>query len=189
MKMYYDCKMADFIFVTSNDHKVKTAEVVCAQLGVIFKREHMDLIEIQSDSGEEIAKHKVEQAFTKFHAPVAVTDDSWEIPGLRGFPYMRYINKWFEPKDFIRLTSDLEDRRMIMRHIIAYKDGQNEKVFAEDIEAVLLKEVRGNSIIPHFAVISFDGGKHSVAEAEADGQTAISDLPNAWHLLCSWLNR
>jgi XTP/dITP diphosphohydrolase len=182
--------MADFTFVTSNPHKVLTAEAVCKQFGVFFDHKKMDLEEIQADNGEDIAKHKVAQAFEAVKSPVTVTDDNWAIPGLRGFPgpYMRYINKWFTSEDFVRLTKSLEDRRIIMKHIIAYKDSKTEKVFSAKIEAILLKEARGESIIPHFAVISLDGGKHSAAEAEADGTMAIASLPNAWHQFCSWLN-
>jgi XTP/dITP diphosphohydrolase len=183
--------MADFAFVTSNDHKVMTAKAVCDELGLTFERINMDLLEIQSDDAAAIARHKVEQAYEELKSPVAVTDDSWLIPGLNGFPgpYMKYINQWFRPQDFLNLTKDLEDRRIIMRQVIAYKDAQNEKVFAADIEATLLKEVRGQSVIPHFAVISFDGGKHSVAESEADGVMAVSQKANAWHQLGEWLRQ
>lgn len=179
-----------FAFVTSNDHKAATAKVMCDRYGIGFSRENIDLVEVQADEGEIIARGKVEQAFFTFKKPVVITDDNWLIPGLNGFPgpYMKYINQWFTPDDFLRLTRDLEDRRIIMRQIIAYKDSDNEKIFSVDIEGTLLKEARGSSEIPHFAVISFDGGKTSVAESETgSGVTAVSEKPNAWHGLCEWL--
>jgi XTP/dITP diphosphohydrolase len=131
--------MADFTFVTSNDHKVKTAEAVCQQFKLTFEHKNMDLLEIQSDSGEDIARFKVEQAFKACQNPVAITDDSWLIPGLGGFPgpYMKDVNRWFKPQDFINLTESLADRRMIMHQVIAYKDEDNEKIFSTDIEASL----------------------------------------------------
>lgn len=180
--------MPDFTFVTSNDHKVKTAKAVCAAAGLSFSHKHLDLLEIQADDGEAVARHKVRQAFQACKSPVVVTDDNWDIPGLRGFPgpYMRHINQWFEPKDFINLTRGLADRRIIMSHILAYKDGQTEKIFTVDIPATLLKEPRGESIITHFKVISLDGGQHSTAEAEADGSSAIANTANAWHDFCEW---
>jgi XTP/dITP diphosphohydrolase len=182
--------MTDFTFVTSNDHKVKTARASCDPLGVSFDHKHQDLVEIQADNGETIARHKVRQAFEACQSPVVITDDNWNIPGLRGFPgpYMRHINHWFTPDDFVRLTRDLSDRRIIMRHILAYKDARTEKVFSADIPATLLKEPRGRSIIIHFMVISLDGGKHSIAEIEADdNKAAIADQANAWHDFCAWL--
>jgi XTP/dITP diphosphohydrolase len=181
--------MADFTFVTSNDHKVMTAKAVCDQFGLSFDRKNMDLVEIQSDSGAEIAEYKIVQAYEVYKSPVAITDDSWIIPGLNGFPgpYMKYMNQWLKPEDFLRLTLPLQDRSIVMRQVIVYKDAQRQKTFSADIRGTLMSETRGSSVIPHFTVISFDGGKHSVAEAEENGPTAITDLPNAWHQVCEWL--
>jgi XTP/dITP diphosphohydrolase len=181
--------MADFLFVTSNEHKVLTAKAVCNRYGFSFERKNLDFIEIQSDKGEEIAIQKVQDAYQAFKEPVAITDDSWHIPGLRGFPgpYMKYINQWFKADDFLRLTSQLTDRRIIMEHIIVYKDDKVERVFKADISGTLLKESRGKSTIPHFSVISFDGGKKSVAETELSGVTDISKHINAWDYFCKWL--
>jgi len=180
--------MPRFIFVTSNEHKVKTAKVMCDKYNISFGRENIDIVEIQS-SGEEIALDKARQAYKKFKSPVVVTDDSWNIPGLNGFPgaYMRYVNQWLKPKDFINLTHGLSDRRIIMEHVIAYKDSDNEKIFTTNIPGVLLTESRGSSIIPHFSVMSFDGGKTSVAESEKGDNVALESLPNSWKPLCEWL--
>ena len=181
--------MADFTFVTSNEHKVLTATAVCDNFGLKFDRQNIDLVEIQADEGEIIARDKALQAYETFKKPVAITDDSWAIAGLGGFPgpYMKYINQWFQPKDFINLTKDLKDRSMVMSHIIVYRDNETEKLFSVKIPAVLLDEVRGESNIPHFTVISLDGGKTSVAEAEAaTGKSAFTDTPNAWHEFCDW---
>lgn len=166
-----------------------TARAVCAEFGLKFDHKKLDLLEIQSDDTDAIARHKAAQAFEACNSAVVVTDDSWAIPGLRGFPgpYMRYINKWFRPRDFLNLTASLQDRRIIMKHVIAYKSARTERIFTAEIEGVLLREAAGSSIIPHFAVISFDGGQHSVAEVENDDFTALSELPNAWHQLGQWL--
>jgi XTP/dITP diphosphohydrolase len=180
--------MADFLFVTSNHHKVQTARAVCTKFDIDFTHQSHDLTEIQADDGEIIARDKAHQAFEYYQKPVAVTDDNWLIPGLNGFPgpYMKYMNQWLKPQDFVNLTRQLKDRRIIMRQIIAYRNADREKVFSVDIPAVLLKEPRGKSEIPHFAVISFDGGQHSAAEIEASGQVVIADQANAWHEFCQW---
>jgi XTP/dITP diphosphohydrolase len=183
--------MKQFIFVTSNDHKVTIAKTVCDGAGIEFERKDVDFLEIQSDNAKEIALHKARQAYAEFNEPVAVTDDSWMFPGLNGFPgpYMKYMNQWLTPQDFLNLTKDLDDRRVFMRQAVAYKDGDTEKVFEADIEAVLLKEIRGQSKISHFNVISFDGGKHSMAEGEDTRINAIAQIDNAWHQLCDWLKQ
>lgn len=181
--------MSRFIFVTSNYHKVRIAKAVCDQAGIAFERQNVEFVEIQYDKAEEIALHKVRQAYEKFGKAVAVTDDSWIWPGLNGFPgpYMKYMNQWLTTGDFINLTKSLKDRRATMRQVVAYKDKNNEKVFAADIEGVLLQQAQGESAIAHFPIVSFDGGKHSLAEDEETRIEAISEINNAWHQLCEWL--
>lgn len=181
--------MADFTFVTSNDHKVQVAQIICDQFGIAFQRKHLDLLEIQSDDGAAIAALKIEQAFEACKGPVVITDSSWLIPGLQGFPgpYMKQINHWFTPQDFLHLTAPLTDRRITYRQILAYKDSSIKKLFSVDIEGVLLKGARGESVFPTYPIISFDGGHKSLAEADTSGLPAIAEHHTAWHELCMWL--
>ena len=178
-----------FTFVTSNEIKVLAAKSVCDSFALHFDNQSLDFVEIQADNGEIIAQHKAEQAYALLNQPIVITDDSWLIPGLNGFPgaYMKQVNDWFAPDDWLRLTRDLDDRRMILRQIIVYQDEHGQQLFSSDLEAMLLTEARSNSGIKHFSIISFDGGVHSAAEMVESGQSAIKDLPNSWHDLCLWL--
>ena len=181
--------MSDFTFVTSNDIKVQAATVVCNEFGFKFDRHVIDFVEIQSSDGQAIARHKAEQAYAELKQPVVVTDDSWLTPDLNGFPgpYMKQVNDWFSTDDWLRLTRDLEDRRMILRQIIVYQDVDGQHVFECELEALLLRESRSTTDIKHFSIISFDGGKHSAAEMSENGESAIKHLNNSWHDFCEWL--
>ncbi len=178
-----------FTFVTSNDLKVMAAHEVCDKHDILFDRQVIDFVEIQSDNGETIARDKAAQAYTQLNTPLVVTDDSWLIPGLGGFPgpYMKQVNDWFTPDDWIRLTRDLTDRRMILRQIIVYQDSDGQRVFTSDVESVLLTSSRSQSGHKHFSIISFDGGVHSAAEVVESGRSALQNEPNSWHELCAWL--
>lgn len=182
---------ADFSFVTSNDIKFQAAKFVLDTHGIIFDRQLIDFVEIQADDGESIARHKAEQAFAALQAPVVVTDDSWLIPGLNGFPgaYMHQVNDWFSADDWLRLTRDLVDRRMILRQIIVYQDVAGQQLFSSDIEALILHESRTSSGLKHFSIISFDGGRSSAAEVFEAGESAIKDLPNSWQAFSEWFIR
>ncbi|MDB5164814.1 MAG: RdgB/HAM1 family non-canonical purine pyrophosphatase, dITP/XTP pyrophosphatase, partial [Candidatus Saccharibacteria bacterium] len=105
--------MADFTFVTSNQHKVMTAKIICDKYGVTFDSKDLDIVEVQDDDGEVIAADKARQAFEMCASPVVVNDTTWIIPGLNGWPgpYMKQMNTWFTPDDFVRLTAHLKDRR------------------------------------------------------------------------------
>ncbi len=181
--------MSDFTFVTSNDIKVLAAKTACDEFGISFDRENIDFVEIQASQGEPIARHKADQAYKTLRKPIVVTDDSWIIPGLKGFPgpYMKQVNDWFSVEDWLNLTRSLTDRRMILRQIIVYQDATGQELFACDLEALILKESRTSTGIKHFSIISFDGGKHSAAEIVEKGESGIKHLPNSWHDLCNWL--
>lgn len=181
--------MADFTFVTTNEHKVRVAKITCAEFGVTFKHQNLELTEIQADDGESIARHKAEQAFEICRSPVVVGDSSWFIAGLNGWPgpYMKPANQHLSTQDFLNLTRPLADRQIIYRAILVYKDDGDEKVFAVDIKGVLLKEPRGESKYPSFPIISLDGGRRSLAEADLTDQPGAADQRNTWHELCEWL--
>jgi len=183
--------MSDFTFVTSNEHKALTARIICDRYDVKFDSEDLDIVEIQDDDGEVIAADKARQAFKACSSPVVVNDTTWIIPGLNGWPgpYMKQMNTWLTPEDFVRLTANLEDRRIIQRSILAYKDADQEKIFSVDMEGILLKEPRGASRYTNFTVTSFNNGKTSFAEDSADGYTDYTKRQSAWDELCQWLQK
>lgn len=178
------------IFVTSNELKFKQAAGVLATQGITLIRQHMDLLEIQSHDGEAIVRHKAQQAFDALQKPVLVNDDTWYIPGLRGFPgpYMKDVNTWFTDQNWLELTRSLTDRQIVLRQNIAYQDVEGQHYFVKDIPGLLLPEVRGDNKYPHLTITSFDGGNHSAAEIIATGKQAIGpDIPGGWHIFADWL--
>lgn len=181
--------MSDFVFVTTNDQKVRTAKSVCDDFGITFDRQKLELVEIQAENGEPIARHKAEQAYEALKQPVVVSDDSWSFLGLRGFPgpYMKYISEWFTPEDFLRLTDPLQDRRTVLTQILVYQDSHEQKLFSVNIEGEILHELRGNPSFPHFAIVSLDNGRTTIAEADNAGKPAATTKHNAWRELCAWL--
>jgi XTP/dITP diphosphohydrolase len=184
--------MKQIIFVTSNELKFKHAALTLEAFDIKLIREHMNLQEMQADSGEEIARYKAEQAFAKFKQPLVVNDDSWSIPGLNGFPgpYMKYMTDWLTPQDWLNLTQSLEDRRIILQQHAVYQDEHGQHYFYQEIEGLLLKEIRGEHYNKHLPITSFDGGKHSVAEREAGlAPSAKPTNTSAWHHFGEWFNQ
>lgn len=183
-------KQYDFTFVTSNDAKLMAAKAICQQFGVTFDRETVDFIEMQHDDGEPIARHKSEQAFTALQKPVVVTDDSWIIPGLRGFPgpYMKQINHWLTSENFLDLTRGLTDRRIILRQIVVFQDEHGQQLFTSDVVASILTEARGSAPAMCLNVISFDGSERSAGELYDSNINPLNTTETSWHILCDWLH-
>lgn len=181
--------MTELTFVTGNDLKFKTASHHCAKHGITLTQQDIETVEIQAETGEPIARHKANEAFQKLQKPVLVSDDTWVIPALNGFPgpYMKSVNHWFTPQDWLNLTLPLKDREIILRQIAVYQDEMEQVVFTYDLRATLLKDIRGTHKFPHLTITSFDGGKRSAAEVLAEGYSVIGDMQTVWDEVTSWL--
>lgn len=182
-------------FVTTNDQKYAGARIVCKSASIDLKRSNFDIDEIQSKDPEKIVRDKVAKAFTACGGaqPVVVVDDSWEIPALGGFPgaFMKYINEWFTPDDFLRLMSGKDDRRVIMHQYLAYKDEHETIVFSTDIPGAILTEQRGTHKETSATVIALDADNgRTIAEIYEDGieknRNRYKDRGDAWYTFSAW---
>ena len=183
--------MAPLIFATGNNLKFITALHTCQKHGIELAQRKADIPEIQSEDPEVVALNKAAGAYELFKSPVVITDDSWAMSGLRGFPsvYMHSINAWFTPEDFLRLTLPLEDRRVTLTQYLVYADGKQQKVFSRHIPGTLLKEIRGTSEFPNHTITSLEGDNGlSIAEVTANPNHDHSTRRSAeiWHDFLAW---
>ncbi len=180
--------MRELLYLTGNAMKFRQASLVCEPFDISLQRTTADIPEIQAETGEPIAQDKSAKAFALLQKPLVVSDDSWIIPGLRGFPgpYMKYMNDWFTLADWVHLTKDLTDRTIILRQIVVYQDSSTQQLFSVDITGELLSEPRGTSHHPHNALVSFDGGHRSNAEYHERGESAAAAYHNPWHEFAAW---
>lgn len=99
-------------FVTSNAGKFATAAEHLAPVGVELEHVRLDFDEIQSDSVEEVARHKAEQAFRAIRRPLIVEDSGFYIDEFDGFPgpLVKYLVHAIGA-DGIAWLADLTDTR------------------------------------------------------------------------------
>ena len=182
--------MQSLIFSTGNEAKFATASQVCAQYGIELVQSHSDIEEIQSEEAQRIVLDKGRKAFALAGQPVIVSDDSWVMPGLNGFPgpYMKSMNEWFTAEDFIRLTSHLSDKRAYLVQYLAYHDVDQEKVFIQKQEGTLLAEPRGSYGPASYKVISMVGDNGlSISEVHSqDSALADRSAGVVWHEFAAW---
>ncbi|MDB5163940.1 MAG: RdgB/HAM1 family non-canonical purine pyrophosphatase, dITP/XTP pyrophosphatase [Candidatus Saccharibacteria bacterium] len=182
--------MKELIFSTGNADKFASAQSACTEYGLTFTQSKLDIDEIQGENSERIARDKANKAFVLVQKPLVVTDDSWAFLGLNGFPgaYMRSMNHWFTPEDFLRLTLPLQDRQVLLKMYVVYQDAQRQKLFTGEVSGKLLKEVRGHSDNPSHSIVSLDGDNGlSIAEVYEQG-TNLSQRQSAiiWHQFAKW---
>lgn len=189
--------MQALYFATTNKDKIQIAQTVCANTKITVKPVSLEIDEIQGENPETIIQDKARRAYEQLNEPVIVSDDSWDIRALNGFPgaYMKSINHWFTPDDFLRLMNGVKDRRVTIHQYLAYTDGVNTKIFTNLIKGKIIHEARGNSVqSPNMTVIVLDSdnGK-TLAEVYEEGTKAIEarykNRPDAWHEFIKWYEK
>jgi len=186
--------MKDLYFATGNKEKMQIAQSVCGPQGLKVISIDLDIDEIQGEDPEIIVRDKAMRAFEKVKEPVVVSDDTWDIVALKGFPgaYMKSINYWFSSDDFLRLMHGIEDRRIILHQYLAYTDGNVTEVFRNDIPGKIIHKARGrNDKSPNMTVIEIDSdnGK-TIAEIFEQDKDKITERykkrRDVWHEFVDW---
>lgn len=177
--------MKKIIFVTGNERKLAEAKLGCQLCGIEVEQVKLDIDEIQSDDPAAISEAKAKDAFEKLEKPLVVTDTSWGIPALNGFPgaYAKYVAKWFGENDFLHLMSGKADRRVSFTESITYIDEKQIKKFSKQYWGMIVETPRGtgNSIEN---VCEFDG----VTLGERRQMGGYSNKPEdyIWHEFAKW---
>lgn len=192
--------MKTISFATTNQEKVQIAQTICEQSnsGITVQPIVLEIDEIQGEDPEAIVRDKAKRAFEQYGKPIIVSDDSWDIRALNGFPgaYMKSINHWFTPHDFIRLMHGVDDRRITLHQYLAYTDGKITKVFNNDLTGQIINEIRGRSEkSPNgtVTVLDCDNGKTIAEIFEKSSQAGLmarySNRQDVWHKFVEWYSK
>jgi inosine/xanthosine triphosphate pyrophosphatase family protein len=177
-------------YSTGNELKFHNAQIACEKYGITLQQVVLHTDEIQDENPENIALDKAKKSFTELGRPLVISDDSWDIPGLGGFPgaYMKSMNEWFTPHDFINLTKPLKDRRIFLHARLVYIDNKTTKLFTSTFEGHLLKEARGEYGPPSQKIVSLNGDNNlSIAEVHDKGlQKNGRAVHKMWDEFCEW---
>lgn len=182
----YPCLIVFYSYAAYISHwqlrQIHTAHLVLSRYGVELTQQDIDIDEIQSEDPQHILKDKVAKAYELLKKPVLVSDDCWEIVGLKGFPrpYMKSINSWFTPQDMLRLTSGLKDRTIYLIQNVAFQDKDGVMTFTKKIPGLLLKEIKGSIGKANERTTSITPDGKSISEVYESNRSAISDLYNVW---------
>lgn len=114
-------------FASTNQNKYREVQSILAQHRIAVDFAQVELVEIQSDSLEEIAKEKAKSAFAKVGKPVIVEDDGLFIDDLNGFPgqYSSHTFKTIGNDGVLKLLAGSASRSASFRSLIAFYDGKS----------------------------------------------------------------
>ncbi|NTW61541.1 hypothetical protein HGB24_02555 [Candidatus Saccharibacteria bacterium] len=177
--------MKHIVLVTGNSRKLGEAKAALVDFGIEVKNKQFDIDEIQSHNVTAIAKDKALKAYKLVAEPVVVTDTSWDIPALRGFPggYMKDVANWFDANDFINLLKGHDDRSISFTETIVYQDDKQTKVFSQKFTGKIADSPRGtgNSIE---RLAEFDG--FTIGERQQQGRFSHDPKEYVWYQFGQW---
>ena len=179
------------IYVTGNEAKFRTANNLLGEMGIELEQVKVDIHEIQSESIEEISKDKALKSYEIVKQPLILNDSGWYFLGLNGFPgpFMKYVNDWFSAENFLDLTRNLKDRRVILKQVIVYTDGKTTKVFEHDSHFFLLREARGVSLRNSDNLVSMTDNGKSLGEYSEEEDFKLEGEDKLWKELVAFLNQ
>lgn len=179
--------MNKILFSTGNERKIKEARAACDLFNIEVAPIKLEFDEIQSHDPLAISKQKVEDAYQLTgESAIVVADTSWSFPALNGFPggYMKDVAEWFTPEDFINLMASKEDKTVIFRETIVYKDATEVKVFTKEYAGSLADTPRGNNGNSMDKVALFNG--RTFAESQEAGETSHKPEEFIWYEFAKW---
>jgi len=109
------------VFFTSSKFKFEEASKIAQNFGLDMIRKSEDIIEIQSESLEEIALFKARQLMKKYrNLTFVVEDDGIFIEALNGFPgpYSSYVYKTIGNHGILKLMKGEVNRKALFKSVV-----------------------------------------------------------------------
>lgn len=134
--------MEQLYFVTSNEGKIKEAEMI---LGIPINPVKADLEEIQSLDLQEIVKAKAVKAFELIHKPLFVDDVGLYIEAWNGFPgpFIKYLRDAVGNEGLLGMMKEETNRQLVAKAAIGFHNGKEVLTFTGEVNGTLATEPRG----------------------------------------------
>lgn len=117
--------MENITFASTNQNKFLEVQSILSSRNISVNFSQIHLVEIQSDSLEEIAREKAKTAFAKVGRQVIVEDDGLFIDSLGGFPgqYSSFVFRTIGNDGILKLLGRSAKRSAYFRSLIAFYNG------------------------------------------------------------------
>lgn len=182
--------MTTLLFATGNPRKIHEARTTLAQFGLDVEPIKLSFDEIQHHDPAEITKAKARAAYALTQKPVVVSDTSWSIPALGGFPggYMKDVGVWWQADNWLDVMAGQQDKRILCLEHVAYYDGETLRHFEEVYEGQFVAEARGRiDDDESFERVVVLYGDKTMAEQLADGSVASAgETLGHWRQFGEW---
>lgn len=182
--------MREILFATGNGRKIAEANATLQAYDVKVSPVKIEIDEIQHSDPAEITKAKARAAYEVVHEPVVVSDTSWEIPALGGFPggYMKDVSAWLDGEDWVALMKRHEDKTIYCHEHVAYFDGEQLEHFVASYRGEMIDEARGRvEDFESFEQVTVLYGDKTMAEQLEAGEIASAgEVLEHWRMFGEW---
>lgn len=184
--------MKTILFATGNSRKITEASATLLPLGISITPIKLAFDEIQHADPAEISKAKARAAYVAAGSqrPVVVSDTSWAIPALGGFPggYMKDTSMWWSAQNWLDIMAHQTDKRIFCLEHVAYYDGEVLQHFVEQYEGAFINEARGrideNESVER--VISLYGNETMAEQLERGDIASAGETLGHWRQFGDW---
>jgi XTP/dITP diphosphohydrolase len=117
--------MENITFASTNQNKFLEVQSILSTQNISVDFSQLPLVEIQSDSLEEIAREKAKTAFAKVGRQVIIEDDGLFIDNLVGFPgqYSSFVFRTIGNNGILKLLDGAAKRSAYFHSVIAFYNG------------------------------------------------------------------
>ncbi len=135
--------------VTSNIHKFNEARKVLSKYKIATAMlKKLDVVEIQDDNIENVAKASAVDAVKKCNLPVMVEDAGLFIKALKGFPgpYSSYVYRTIGNDGILKLMENIANRNASFKSVVAFLTPTMDKplCFSGVAQGKIVKEKHGS---------------------------------------------
>lgn len=174
-------------FASTNQNKFREIESILAEKGISASFARLELVEIQSDSLEEVAREKARGAYSMLKKPVIVEDDGLFVDALAGFPgpYSSYVFKTLGNAGMLKLLEGNKGRSASFRSLVAFFDGSDLQLFEGQVLGSISEKTAtgGWGYDPVFAP---EGAAGKTFAELADGKNDYSHRRKALDKFAGW---
>jgi len=182
--------MKQILFATGNARKIAEASDTLKAYNITVVPIKLTIDEIQHTDPAEITKAKARAAYAAAGKPIVVSDTSWEIPALGGFPggYMKDIGAWFVAEDWLALMARHSDKTIYCHEHVAYYDGHELQHFVSSYKGTFIDEARGR-VDPDESferVVTLYGGQTMAEQLAAGLVASAGESLDHWKQFGEW---
>lgn len=187
--------MKTILFATGNSRKIFEANATLADYTINVTPIKLNFEEVQHADSTEITKAKARAAFAAAGGvqPVVVSDTSWSIPALGGFPggYMKDIATWWTDQNWLDIMANQTDRRVFCLEHVAYYDGRTLTHFVEQYEGRFTTEAHGRTDASESfeRVVSLYGSETMAQQLERGDIASAGEELGHWRQFGEWYSK